>query len=119
MFRISSSALLEGADPDGGGGVRTSGSGEGGAGHRPGRAAARSTRSSVCMCSSACDLLRRCAIEAIGFAGATRTAGLADLGANAASGLLEVLGIPGGGPVRLAKWSSDDIDRLCEGGTLP
>lgn len=65
----------------------TSGSGEGGAGHRPGRAAARSTRSSVCICSSARDLLRRCAIEEVGFVGAIRKGEPADLGAKAVSGL--------------------------------
>lgn len=119
MSRISRSVLLEGADSGGGGGVRISGSGEGGAGHRPGRAAARSTRPSVCRCSSR-DPLRRVAIEEVGFAGATRKARSTELGVNAASGLLELSGSP---PVdsdmRLLKSSSDGIDRLCEGGTLP
>lgn len=113
MSRISRPALLEGTDVGGGGGVMTSGSGEGGAGHRPGRAAARSTRSSVCICSSARDPLRLCAIEEVGFAGATPKARPTGLGANAASGLLELLG-PAGGDIRLTKGSSDDIDRLCE-----
>jgi hypothetical protein len=97
MSRRLRSALLEGTELGGGGGVMTSGSGEGGAGHRPGRAAARSTRSSVCICSSARDFLRLCAIEEVGFAGATRMARPAGLGAKAASGLLELLGPVGGG----------------------
>lgn len=96
----------------------TSGSGEGGAGHRPGRAAARSTRPSVCICSSARDPLRLCAIEEVGFADATRKARPTGLGANAASDLLELLG-PLGGDIRLTKGSSDDIDRLCEGENPP
>ena len=118
MSRISRSALLEGTDSRGGG-VRTSGSGEGGAGHRPGRVAARSRRPSVCKCSSR-DPLRRCAIEGIGFAGATRKAGPAGLGVNAASGLLELsVSPPVDSDMRLAKSSSVDIDRPCEGGTPP
>lgn len=55
------------------------------------------------------DPLRRCAIEGVGFTGATGKAGPAELGVNAASGLL--LGSPPvDGDIRLAKSSSDDID---------
>lgn len=53
----STNAALPELRTDGGDGIAW-GSGEGGAGHRPGRAAARSTRLSVCWCCCAARFLR-------------------------------------------------------------
>ena len=50
----------------GGGGGIASGEGDNGAGQRPGRAAARSTRLSVCRCSAAWEPMRRWARELVG-----------------------------------------------------